>query len=113
MAIRQRGAAWQADARVAGKRTRRDFATEAGALAWLASLKGKVQPTGPSAPAPETCAPKPGTLQTIGEAFDRAFARHYAGTKYEAKNVQKADVILSVWGRERPLTPLTKTRWMP
>lgn len=113
MAIRERGAAFQADARVDGKRQRRDFNTRQEAEEWVAKQAAvvpppKVQPTAPTAnfysDSPATAkASKKGQMRTIGEAFDRTFARYYVGTAYEPKLIQQANRILTFWGNERDL----------
>jgi len=107
---------WQADVIVAGRRVRKDFASQDKAEAWATATKAAMEakrpppkPTGPPPPgAADFSAKGPGggrkEMRTLGEAMDRTFERYYRGTKWEVKTWQTMKRVLDDWGRDHPLT---------
>lgn len=118
MAVRQRdNGRWQADVIVAGRRVRKDFATEEQAQAWETATRAAMEakrppPRGGKAPpqGAADCTDKPGggrngkVMSTLGEAMDRAFERYYRGTKWETKTWQMMQRVLADLGRDYPLS---------
>lgn len=75
MAVRQRGAGWQADVQWKGKREREQFTTEAAAKAWEASALDALK-AGRPVPA---ATPSRGTpYSTIGSLVEHAVRHHWA-----------------------------------
>lgn len=118
MPVRQReNGRWQADVIVSARRVRKDFPTQAGAEAWeqatRAAMEAKRATRGGTPPPPSsgaadytTNAPGGGrgkAMATLGEAMERAFERHYRGTKWEVKTWQGMQRVLADWGKDYPL----------
>ncbi|HWL80127.1 MAG TPA: site-specific integrase [Roseomonas sp.] len=105
MAIRQRGASWQADVFVNGKRKRRDFTSEEAAKAWEQEMKAPAKERAFSSPNGPTPGRKPGgdAPATFGDACDRAFQRYYKGTKWELKTWQLMARVRADVGDDMPL----------
>ncbi len=115
MPVRQRdNGRWQADVIVAARRVRKDFPTQAQAEAWEQATRAAMEAKRPSkgaVPPPSGaagCASGPGggrkgAMATLSEAMERAYERHYRGTKWEVKTWQGMQRVLADWGKDYPL----------
>ena len=111
MAVRQRGASWQADITVKGVRHRETFDTEPQARAWVlraqaAVLAGEAIPR-PNAPGSETAAPAGPSRKRDESASFRSFAertynRFWKGTASDAKALVNIEQCAAFFG-EMPL----------
>ena len=105
--VRQRGAAWQADITVAGRRMRKDFPTEAEAQAWVDANKAKVKQTAPNQRSSRARSNQTsGSGITFGEATELTFARYWAGGKHEGKQRGLVDRVLADIGKETALSDI-------
>lgn len=106
MAVRQRGASWQADVIVEGKRLRKDFTTKEAAEEWVAEAKRPAKERASAGANGPTPGPKVGAEApplTFGDACERTFARYYKGTKYEVMEWKRMGRVRERIGDDTPL----------
>lgn len=117
MGVRERGAGWQADVIVAGRRERKDFRTREEAEAWEAETRERMEASRPAArrkpkPLPTPSGPRDGTrsetpIVTLRDAMSRTHERYYRGTTYEVKTWQVMCRVMADLGEERPIKGIT------
>lgn len=109
MAVRQRGAGWQADLTHKGKRHRADFTTKEEAELWEAQAKaallaGKPLPNPRITPSEEDT----GSGWTLADAVDRTNKRVWNGTPGGDTAMHNANAALVYFGQRRKLDTITE-----
>lgn len=103
MAIRRRGASWQADITAGGKRHRADFKTAREAEVWEARARAAVL-AGEAVPPAVDKAPAGITLREVYERTARAVWR---GKRAERVLVLNASLVVAALGPDRPAAAIT------
>lgn len=123
MPVRQReNGRWQADVMFAGRRVRKDFATEDQAKKWEVATLAAMQASAPPKRTAGTTPPPPGAadctdgprvgrkkgaeMRTLGEAIRRTFETYYRGEKWETKSWQALRRIEVDFGTAYPLADM-------
>jgi len=111
MAIRKRGASWQADLTVQGKRVRETFNTEADAKAWELDVRAAVMR---GSPIPRPKRTGTGTARnaeqfqddgstTLGAVLRRTFEKFWRGGRSEGKMLVNMAQVEAYFGKDTPI----------
>jgi integrase len=105
MAVRRRGAGYQADVTIKGVRYRENFENETAAHGWIADVQAALVN---GRPIPEASAAEHGTrsgVMTLSRACDLCFADKYSRSKSDWPKVVRLymDLMVKRWGANKPV----------
>ena len=102
MSVTKRGQSWQAYVQVNGERLRKNFTSKADAESWEQLVRHSLKLGKPVPGISETQ-----TSYTLGEAADRTYRMHWAGSKSEAKQLLIMNELLRYFGKNLPIADIT------